>query len=540
MAELRERARSGRAGLGWLPWAALLVVGGMAFWLAFQGSGPPAAGDAQQPVAAAAPEPGAGLQPVTLEGGGSLPGAGLVEVELRFLAAAGAEPVRVSRGGSLEGRVVDHLGNPRPGASLRVVGGPQDGLFARADAQGRYLFTDLLPGTQFFLVEAASCAPAVRIQRVVQRGRTYRDMEVGDSVALGLLVRGHDGKPLPAARVRVDLGQQEVVTAADGVARFAAVPSGPRVPVDVVAAGHVPTRYELNLFPSPGPQAPVELPPLERGGVVQGVVRSWPGGPLPTVTVMPRTDRPGPQDVVWETWHAVPTEPDGRFRLEGIPTTRSVDVRVSHPEGVAEPRLRTVRPGPETAAFVAFVILRGEERITGRVEGPDAKPVAGALVALEAADPMAVLASEYPGLAEGPLNARLPVPPSVQRRWLTGPDGRFDFAWGDHPRGSGHLVLRASKDGFAPAATEIRTVRTSVVLRLHPEQRDGTLELVTASGAPVAEEVRWFLDGQPLDGGGGLLRGVYDVTVRRGERVLFQGSEVLVGPATRIRLAAAR
>ncbi|TAH36843.1 MAG: carboxypeptidase regulatory-like domain-containing protein [Planctomycetota bacterium] len=521
----------------WLPWVALSLVAGVAAWLAFQTGGGPE--PAEEP-APAQPEPAETppdeVPQASLEEG-TLPGAGPIEVDLRFLGGEEEERTLAAPGGRLEGLVVDQGGNPLPDARLIVIGGPQDGWIALGDRLGRYLFPALLPGTQFFRIEVPGRPPVAREQRVLEHGRTQRDFEVGDPVPLLLLVRGSDGKPLAGARVRVDLGQQELVTAADGLAAFGAVPSGPRVLVDVIAPGHVPTRHELNLLPAAqaGP-GPVELPVLERGGVVQGVVKSWPGGPLPTVTLMPRADRPETAQVIWEIWHDVPTGADGRFRLVDVPTTRTVDVRVAHPEGVADPPLRSVRAAPEAGAFVEFLIRRGDDRIAGLVLGPDGKPLSGARVVLEAADPLKVLAAEYPGLGEGPLAARIPVPPSLRRELRTGSDGRFDFAWGDHREGTGTFLLRASKEGLAPARVEIRSVRSNITLRLQPEQRDGSLRLLSLAGAPVDVETRWFLDGQPLDAPRGLARGYYEIRVQRGEHLLYQSAALLVGPETFVSL----
>ena len=216
-----------------------------------------------------------------------------------------------------------------------------------------------------------------------------------------------------------------------------------------------------------------------------------------------------------------------------------MDVRCATPEGIADPPWRSVRASGSAGAFVEFVIVRGATRVSGQVLGPDGAPLSGAEVALAAAEPLKVLAAEYPGLAQGPLAARIPTPPSLRREWRTGADGRFDFALGDHRQGTGFLILQASKPGFAPARREVRAAADHLVLRLKPEQRDGSLRLTTSNGRPAELEARWFLDGQPLAQPSGLLRGTYEIRVRRGERELFRSGNFTVGPDTPVRLGGA-
>ena len=79
-----------------------------------------------------------------------------------------------------------------------------------------------------------------------------------------------------------------------------------------------------------------------------GKVSSWPGGPFPQISVVPRSNQIGTHKVAWETWQGVQVENDGSFVLEDLPTSHLVDIRVSHPSDVSEPRLRSVKPMSHT------------------------------------------------------------------------------------------------------------------------------------------------------------------------------------------------
>lgn len=474
---------------------------------------PPLPADEPLAVAPAAAEPA------------PLPGDGPLLAELRYLGENNAADTLVVRRGVLSGHVLGDRGEPLADAVLTVRGGPSDGVRAVTDASGGYRMLGLLPGTHLFEIRVGAIH-AGRQQRVLARNETRRDFVVGLAVPLQLELRGVENKPLAGARVAVDLGAQEGVSGEDGRVYFPTVPRGSRVLVEVRAGGHVPLRLELNLMPRASGVEPVVVQ-VPAGGRVRGQVRSWPGPPLPLVTVVPREDRPDSYSVAWDTWHQVPIEPDGWFVLEGLPATRTVDIRVFHPRGVSDPAMRTVRPGLASPATVVFNVLREDTRIAGRVVGPRDEPLAGAKVVLEASDPTAVLGRLYPGLAEGPVSAVLPTPAALRRELVTGPDGSFDFDYGDHPPGSGNLVLRAEKDGYAPAASLVKNARTSYRLQLRPVERDAALALLPEDALPPVE---WYLDGarQPAAGAllDGLRRGSYELTVKRGDRVLV-GPEVL-------------
>jgi hypothetical protein len=472
---------------------------------------------------------------------GLLPGEGPLRVELRWLGVRDEARAAPQLPGRLEGLVIGPQGLPVAGALVTVMGGPQDGRFARADELGRYSLGQLLGGTHFFAIEGAGMARAVLMQRVLERAVTQRDFVVGGTTELRLLVRDHEGKPLAGARVSTDRGVREGVTGEDGVALVPEVPSGPRVLVEMRAEGFVPSRYELNLAAQFHTAEPIEVPPLARGGSLRVAVRSWPGGPPPTVTVVPRATAPVGIQPAWERWQEVPVDREGFLMLEGLPTTHLLDVRVVHPMGTAEPPLRALRPSADTPALAEFVVRASSASVRGVLTDETGAPVADALCVLSSLRPDLVLAQLYPGLADAQTALPLPVPGALRRAVRSGADGSFLFAVGDHPDGTGALLLSVSKEGFRPARAEIRTLGQDASLRLTHAARASALTLVRRDGGELPP-AHFVLDGEERPAAetgalGELWPGFYEVLVMRGTTPVLHRAEFWIEGRTELDLS---
>lgn len=510
-------------------------------WLAFGGPPPqPAQPGAGGPAAA----PDQPERPAPAELGplapGWLPGEGPVRVELRWLGARDDARSAPQLPGRLEGVIYGPQGKPAPGARVSVVGGPQDGRFARADAEGRYALAQLLGGTHFFAVEGPGFERAVLMQRVLERATTRRDFAVGATMELRLRVRDHENKPLAGAIVSTDLGLRSATTGEDGVALVPGVPAGPRVLVEISAAGYVPSRFETNVAIAAGGAEPLETPPLERSGSLRVAVRSWPGGPPPRVTVVPRATSPLGMPPAWERWQGVEVDREGLAVLDGLPTTHLLDVRVFHPLGTSDPPLRTLRPSADTPAVAEFVVRKSSASVGGVVRDEAGEPVAGALCTLSSLRPDLVLGRLYPGLAEAQTALPLPVPGALRRETVTGPDGAFLFAVGDHPEGTGGLLLTVARAGFRPARREVGALGQDLSLRLVAAARDGELVLERRDGGELPS-AGFVLDGEERESDGaaldGLWPGFYEVVVTRGELVLLRREEFWVEGRTALDLS---
>jgi hypothetical protein len=463
----------------------------------------------------------------------------LLTVELRSLGGIEEERISPKRAGSMEGAVLDESKQGIEGARLTIVGGPQDGWSTVSRKQGHYLFPELLPGTHFFRIDVPGYGSTVRSHRVRGVGRSWRDFRVAPAIGVELMLRDFENKPLPGARVYTGLNDQEILSDEDGIARVPPLVGGERVLLTIRAEGHVPVRQELNLMIRPANAPPIEVPALPQGARVLGKVLSWPGSPYPQVSVVPRSNKISTHKIAWETWQGVQIEPDGSFVLQDVPTSHLIDIRVFHPSGVTEPRLRSVQPARHTPTRVEFVIKRGDGRVAGRVFDEKGAALARAKLVLEAVDPSAMLGNLYPGLELSPSTAMLPVPAPLRRELRARNDGGFDFAVGDHPEGTGSLVLTVSAPGYQSRRLPIRRSFSNLEVKLSPEDRSSALQLL-ASNRPALPKVEWYLDGrlvEEMDGVvvdegaaklAGLASGLYDVLVRSGGEVVRHDRELRI------------
>lgn len=461
-----------------------------------------------------------GDQPVAgqleIDSSGPLPGVGPLQVEMHYLGSRDDSLVRVERPGVLVGKVYGVTGEGVGDVAMTVVGGPQDGLKTFSKEDGSYRLDGLIPGLHFLRLEGRTIPPAVRMQRVTGKNQTRRDFYFGEALSVQLLIRDHKNKPLEGAVVTTDLGIRRGVSGEKGVVGLDGVAGGRRVVLDIRAKGHVPVRYEMNLFAGLLKGDPIELPPLPVGSKVRGQVKSWPGGPLPTVTMVPRASSIGAFQVAWEEWQDLSTDREGRFVMENVPITHLLDVRAFHPYGVCDPRVRAVQPSISAAATANFVIRQAKAVVTTEVVDEHGEPIAGASLRLEAVNPDRVLAALYPGLGTSQVGVRLPVPAQLLRVGKTDADGRFEFALGDHPQGTGHLLLTAEAKGKRGARREVKTVGKHFRMELADVRDAGTVVLERRDGGPIPVAEYW-LDGEPVENAFGLEQGFYRVTVRRGE-----------------------
>ena len=473
----------------------------------------------------------------------ALPGSGNLQVELVYLGSRAEQQLRVQRQGSLVGVIYGSAGNGAPvdDAIIRVEGGPQDGLSTRSDHEGKFALEGLIPGTHFFRIDSAQNFSVVRMQRVVEHNPTKRDFFLGQPMDLEVLVRDDKNKPLENALVLVDGGLHQGTTNTAGIALIGNVVGGRRVLVDVRAEGFVPVRYEMNLFADGLAEGPLELPPLPRGGTVRGRIKSWPGGALPTITLVPRATQPGGALVAWETWQDLVVDREGRFLIENVPTTHLLDIRAFHPWGVSDPRMRAVTPSAFTAASIEFVIRESKAKITGTVFGPSGRPQSGVALSLLALHPDLVLAALYPGLENSPVGVRLPVPAQMQRDTTSAADGSFVFAVGDHLPGTGSYVLLASADGVRTARYEVQTVGQNIEVHLQAQDTQASVALERLDDGPLPAGAHWILNGTAMEAAGLLLgdlqEGLYRVKVSRAQQTLWQRDDLYIERGTVIDLS---
>ena len=440
--------------------------------------------------------------------------------------------------GSLNGKVIDASGDPLSQARIEVFGGPQNGHFAFSDDSGNYQLIGLLPGTHFFRISSPTSSPIIRIQHIAKHRSSQRDFFIGSELKVFFEVYDYKNKKIEGALVKSDLGLRSAVTNAEGVALLESVPSGRRVLIDVVASGHVPMRYEMNLFGS-NTVNPIVIKSLPQSGELRGQVKSWPGGDIPKVSILPRSSQIASGMVAWELFQNVEVDRDGKFRFENLPLNTLLDVRVHHSLGLSDPRGRAITAGKDTPTQVDFIVKRSQKTVSGVVYDQNKNVLPGAEIELLAAFPMRVLKEMFPSLDGSPLAARLPTPGQLKRTTRTNSKGKFVLAVGDHIKGTGHFLLNVSAPGKVSQQEKVSVFNQTINLYLKPQIGGASLAVGRRLGS-ILPPLEW----KTLPEGAvasqeslkSLLEGYYRVAIRRGGKTLWSNQQYWIAGETKILL----
>lgn len=367
-------------------------------------------------------------------------------------------------GGRLEGRLARRDGSPVTLGRINVmsVNAPMGGLgLLQPDADGRFVAERLAPGrvrVTWLKGEGGRFESAQMREVEIADGETSTvDIVAAEIRVSGRITRG--GQPLPGVRVQVT-GTQSMrmmfvagtrgpggaaetppgVTREDGSYELTVDQPGPAQVAVVSLDGR--TRYPARDVQIPDAEShvlDVDLP----AALVRGTVVDAEGRPLEaTLMLTPKGGRTGA---------FARSGADGRFELGVDPGEWTLTAR--EPGYSATPLALTV---PEAGLEDVRVVLAPGRALRGRVVDATGRGLAGAMITVQAAGPVAPAES--------------------------GPDGRFELTSVPDAAVS---VAAASATGAFALRTGVRAGDEEVVLRLRP----GALlkaRVVGPDGAPVA------------------------------------------------------
>ncbi len=377
---------------------------------------------------------------------------GHVPSSMRTITAeAGAEvalQIVLSRGGgTLTGTVLGPDGAPVEGALVRA-GSPEqgnhklpDGASAmapqpeqmRTDAQGRFAFASVVPGTVPLAVWSMGLAPCSQDVEVVAGRTNDVTVHLVPGATLVGTVKSASGEPAAAADVRIGdhrmLGRRYLDTAGDGTFRLEGLPLGEQK-VTVRHDEHGRAEATFEFVAGETRRWDVVLDP---GEVVKGRVLDSDGKPVSMVIIEAQLD-PGRTGDRW-FGHADAGD-DGRFVIRNCLPGRTIKITFRR-KMFTELSVRDVLPGPEERTF-----RLPEEHwvhIEGTARGPDGEVIAGVQLSphldsdnsgtpVETVDPQtgAFRLGPYP---PGPYSLRLSADgyPTIHVQRTLAPDETWDL-----------------------------------------------------------------------------------------------------------------
>jgi protocatechuate 3,4-dioxygenase beta subunit len=311
---------------------------------------------------------------------------------------------------STGGIVVDEAGRPVAGASLKAAPAPdfrgarnpaawQSGGFTRSAASGRFKLSSLAAGVAYELrVQREGLAPASVELPAREAGAAAPDLRIvlhPGRTAFGTVIDG-DRRPVAGAQVALT-----PTPPADMMARMRRMIDPPRLPdaatdregrfklkslpagtfdLTVRARGFAPLTVPALAIPAGKGTTDLGTVQLAPGASLRGLVADAQGEPLADVEV--RAQGGGRDELSRLLSDEGPrafTTADGSFTLEDLAPGVPLDLVATHPgyapgaaPGVAVPSAAPVR-----------IVLQQSSRVSGRVTGPDGKPVVGASIALD-------------------------------------------------------------------------------------------------------------------------------------------------------------
>ncbi len=404
----------------------------------------------------------------------------------------------------IAGKVVDEDGRPVAGADLitsiqpttRIMSNPsayRSGGLDRSGESGRFRLGNLLPGFSYDLkVTRRGFAPLKMELPAREPGQPGAEMTIvlrSGRLAFGMVVDGgrqpvagagvtlQPGMPAGlGARLRQARNPEKFEGKTDASGRFE-IQSLPAGSFDLVVRGRgfAPLTVPGLVVPEGKGRTDLGTVMLAPGVAVRGKVTDPKGNPIAGAEVRAAAAQgetmPFPLRMREQGAADALTAADGLFTLEDRAPGESLDLTVSHPQ---------YGPGSAPAVSVPTeqpvrIVLQPTARVSGKVTGPDRRPVAGAHVGMSEMTSMSL---------RGGASRMLTI--ANHQSTVTDEEGAFSF---DNVA-PGPIEMSANAPGRQRAKLE--------GLELAPGQELKGVELVLAPGGVV--EGRVLADGRPMPG----------------------------------------
>ena len=293
--------------------------------------------------------------------------------------------IEVEPGRSVAGQVRRIGGRPVAGARVHVLADGLTRAEGATDGQGAFRVEGLLAGPHLIEATAPDLLTVRRNIAVADQDLAGIVFELGEAAQVRGRVIDSQDRPCPGATIYVQSDDEEMIKSGrqhtDDDGRFV-VAHLPPVELDLRAEGGPRGRARIGLGKlSPGERREITVRLSSAGPHVRGTLRWKEGSPAAGIEIMAsnlRADQGAEQTT---------SGPDGTYQLGPFADGGLLLVQATSPFATATDPAngrRTVPlAGGQDVTGVDFRFARSEATIRGVVLGPDGRPLAGAVVAIE-------------------------------------------------------------------------------------------------------------------------------------------------------------
>lgn len=391
-------------------------------------------------------------------------------------------------------------------AEIRFIAGPNAGRTLVTDSEGRFGATNLYPGLAIVDVTGPGLVGARRELRLRQRREAVLNMGFGRLGAVQGQVLQKSTEPVEGAVVTID--GHETQTDAGGFFYLGSLASGQSF-IEIEKPGFASQREMVNITANATMPAGRLKYVLEKGGTLVLTIDGNTGGPGPVEVWLASGAPKRLSGYPYWKMNPILLQPGEQREIPDMPK-ELVRVQAWRTGAVCNPESRNVNMRA-TARMPLTIELRSAEKIVGRVL-KEGKPVAGALVVLEAPDRVQASLRHYRQPATFLESGFMPLGPEAVQETTTDGLGRFVLsAWRDGS--NARYITATSKDEKFVATRLLDGTDRDISLDLSPREDGRGILTLDLSDRFQSLPVVWTMNGEPGP----------DLLLPEGEPLEFEG-----------------